>query len=99
MKIGSLITMYSTICFLSVCFPEAEVYIHPWLDLVEAVALGSFFLLLCEFVSPNHEQRYVFFATKRMDGVQWFKVRQIPNPSEVPRGHMLTCEKRSPDGL
>ncbi|KAF7562253.1 hypothetical protein G7046_g1881 [Stylonectria norvegica] len=75
MKIGTLITMYSTICFLSVCFPKAEVYIKVWLDLVEAFALGSFFLLLCEYISPNHEQRYVFFAAKRIDGVQWFKTR------------------------
>ncbi|CAM1501442.1 Fc.00g034260.m01.CDS01 [Cosmosporella sp. VM-42] len=75
MKIGSLITMYSTICFLSVCFPKAEVYVHPWLDFVEAIALGSFFLLLCEYISPNHEQRYVFFAARRIDGVKWFKSR------------------------
>jgi hypothetical protein len=65
--------MYSLICFLSVCFPKAEVYIHPWLDLVEGFALGSFFLLLCDYVSPHHEQRELFFAAEKLGGVKWFR--------------------------
>lgn len=73
MRIGTLITMYSLICFLSVCFPKSEVYIHPWLDLVEGFALGSFFLLLCDCVSPHHDQREVFFATAKIGGVNWFR--------------------------
>ncbi|KAM0430011.1 hypothetical protein ACHAPT_006017 [Fusarium lateritium] len=77
MRIGTLITMYSLICFLSVCFPRAEVYIHPWLDLVEGFALGSFFLLLCDYVSPHHEQREVFFATEKIGGVKWFRTRWL----------------------
>lgn len=75
MRIGTLITMYSLICFLSVCFPKAEVYIHPWLDLVEGFALGSFFLLLCDYVSPHHEQRELFFAAEKLGGVKWFRTR------------------------
>ncbi|KAF5018607.1 hypothetical protein F66182_9399 [Fusarium sp. NRRL 66182] len=75
MRIGNLLTMFATVCFLSVCFPTAEVYIHPWLDMVEGLALGSFFLLLCDYVSPHSEQRDVFFATKRKNGIRWFKTR------------------------
>ncbi|KAI8654182.1 hypothetical protein NCS56_01374800 [Fusarium sp. Ph1] len=77
MRIGTLITMYSLICFLSVCFPKAEVYIHPWLDLVEGFALGSFFLLLCDYVSPHHEQRELFFAAEKLGGVKWFRTRWL----------------------
>jgi hypothetical protein len=66
--------MYSLISFLSVCFPTAEVYIDPWLSLVEGLAFCSFFLLLCDYVCPNIDQREVFFATKKTSGVKWFRV-------------------------
>ena len=74
MRIGTLITMFALISFLSVCYPEAEVYIHPWLDPVEGFALGSFFLLLCDYVSPHQHEREAFFAAKQKNGLKWFKV-------------------------
>ncbi|KAM5349816.1 hypothetical protein ACJ41O_006321 [Fusarium nematophilum] len=75
MRIGTIVSIYSLISFLSVCFPAAEVYIHPWLSLVEGLSLGSFFLLLCDYVSPHHDQREVFFATKK---TRWFMIFQMP---------------------
>lgn len=74
MRISTLITMYSLISFLSVCFPTAEVYIDPWLSLVEGLAFCSFFLLLCDYVCPNIDQREAFFAMKKTSGVKWFRV-------------------------
>ncbi|KAM5357182.1 hypothetical protein ACJZ2D_016533 [Fusarium nematophilum] len=73
MRISTLITMYSLISFLSVYFPTAEVYIDPWLSLVEGLAFCSFFLLLCDYVSPNDDQREIFVATK-IGGVKWFRI-------------------------
>jgi membrane-associated phospholipid phosphatase len=77
MKIGALITTYALVSFFSVAFPEASVYMHPWLDVIEGTALGSFFLLLCDYISPSQEQREIFFATKPKCGIRWFKVRWL----------------------
>jgi len=85
MKIALLIPLYSIFSFLSICFPISFVYLVPWLHLFQAFALGSFFLLMCEFVSPSSEQRDVFFAALRVldkreaggvgDGLTWYRVR------------------------
>ncbi|VUC26645.1 unnamed protein product, partial [Clonostachys rosea] len=77
MRIATLITMFSIISFLSVAFPKAYVYIHPWLGFVEAFAIGSFFLLLCDFISPNDDQRDIYIAAKRHNGAKWFRSRWI----------------------
>ena len=84
MKIGCLIPFYSIFSFLSICFPKAYVYLDPWLDVFQSVALGSFFLLMCEFVSPSAEQRDVFFAALKVPdkkaaggtggGLVWYRV-------------------------
>jgi hypothetical protein len=84
MRVGFLIDFYAIFSFLSVAYPGAYVYLKPWLDYWESIALGSFFLLLCEYVSPNSERREVFFAAfqipadkksgKVPDGLSWFRV-------------------------
>lgn len=85
MRIALLVPIYSIISLLCICFPTAEVYLRPWLEVAQANCLASYFLLLCEFVSPHSEGRDVFFATieisdKRaarkgpVDGIQWFRV-------------------------
>ena len=84
MRICLLIPFYGILSFLQVYFPTANVYIAPWLDFVQAIALASFFLLLCEFVSPSREQRDVFFAamevparrdkTRKVNGLGVFRV-------------------------
>jgi Organic solute transporter Ostalpha len=85
MRIAGLIPLYSIFSFLSICFPDAFVYLAPWIDLFQAIALGSFFLLMCEFVSPSSEQRDIFFAalvvpgkkgaTAAEHGIPWYRVR------------------------
>jgi Organic solute transporter Ostalpha len=84
MKIACLIPFYSILSTLSVCFPKAHVYLDPWLEVFQSVALGSFFLLMCEFVSPSEKQRDVFFAALKVpdkkagsgtrDGLIWYRV-------------------------
>ncbi|KAF4442354.1 hypothetical protein F53441_11782 [Fusarium austroafricanum] len=75
MRIGTLISAFAVISFLNIAFPKAAVYIEPWLHVYEGFALGSFFLLLCDYVSPNRAQQDVFFATKKKNGIKWFKTR------------------------
>ncbi|KAK1585093.1 organic solute transporter Ostalpha-domain-containing protein [Colletotrichum navitas] len=83
LRISLLIPFWSIFSFLSVCFPTAEVYLHPWLEFVQSICLGTFFLLLCEFVSPSARHRDVFFAALTVknkkaasgeeNGLEWFR--------------------------
>ncbi|KDN66362.1 hypothetical protein CSUB01_07457 [Colletotrichum sublineola] len=83
LRISLIIPFWSIFSFLSVCFPTAEVYLHPWLEFVQAICLGTFFLLLCEFVSPSAQHRDVFFAALTVknkkaangeeNGLEWFR--------------------------
>lgn len=84
MRAALLVPSYSIFCFLCICFPKATVYLLPWLDVFQASCLASYFLLLCEYVSPHDHARDLFFSTielkdKRarkqgMDGATWFRV-------------------------
>jgi Organic solute transporter Ostalpha len=84
MKIATLIPAYAIISFIAVCSPKSYVYLDPWLDVFQSVALGYFFLLLCEFVSPSREQRDLFFAALQVKdkkapggvggGMKWYRV-------------------------
>lgn len=97
LRISLIIPSWAIISFLSIAFPAAEVYLHPWLEFVQAICLGTFFLLLCEFVSPSAQHRDVFFAaltvkdkkspTGTQDGLQWFQVRLI-TPCLTARSHL-----------
>jgi hypothetical protein len=92
MKIACLIPAYATFSFIAVCAPTSAVYLSPWLDVFQSVSLGYFFLLLCEFVSPNREQRDLFFAALHIrdkkapgqegGGLKWYRVRPSPGPPE-----------------
>ncbi|KAF6824615.1 duf300 domain-containing protein [Colletotrichum musicola] len=83
LRISLIIPSWSIISFLAITFPVAQVYLQPWLEFVQAICLGTFFLLLCEFVSPSAQHRDVFFAalavkdkkspTGTQDGLQWFR--------------------------
>jgi hypothetical protein len=84
MKIGLLIPFYALFSFLSVLSPKSQIYLTPWLDAVQSVSLGSFFLLMCEFVSPSRDQQTVFFAALEIPnkkapggkggGLVWYRV-------------------------
>lgn len=66
LRICCYLPVFAVGCFLEVSFPNAYVYINPWLDFVQAIALCNFFLLMCQFVSPSDEHREVFFAALKV---------------------------------
>ncbi|KAK5287023.1 hypothetical protein LTR14_009440 [Exophiala xenobiotica] len=84
LKISALIPIYSIISWITIAAPNSYIYLDPWLDFFQSIALGSFFLLLCEFVSPSAQHRDVFFAAlevpksrrgggKQVDGLEWYR--------------------------
>merc|ERR1711939_1228253 len=84
LKISALIPIYSIISWITIAAPNSYIYLDPWLDFFQSIALGSFFLLLCEFVSPSAQYRDVFFAAlevpksrrgggKQVDGLEWYR--------------------------
>lgn len=86
MRISLLVPFYSFFCFLSICFPTANVYLEPWLEVFQANSLCAFFLLMCDFISPSSEKRSDFFAKMtvldkksqagKVGGLSWFRVSQ-----------------------
>ena len=88
MKICLLLPLYSIISILSLVYAEVDVYLHPWLNVVESLAVGSFFLLLLEYVSESRAERDVFFAalvivdkkaqrkgqSSQKGGLPWYRV-------------------------
>jgi hypothetical protein len=90
LKICALIPIYGIVSFITIAFPNSYIYLDSWIEVFQAIALGSFFLLLCEFVSPSSQSRDVFFAGlevpksrlggrknggRPVDGLEWYRVR------------------------
>ncbi|KAJ5732995.1 hypothetical protein N7533_013442 [Penicillium manginii] len=83
-KICILLPLCTITSFLSVCFPHAYTSLKPWLDVFQAVALGSFFLLLCELISKDSDTETDIFFTafevpqnkgkSHLTGLKWFRV-------------------------
>lgn len=74
MRICLVIPSYSIVSFLSICFPNACVYLNPWLNVIQGIALATFFLLLCDYISTESHQRDAFFANVEL----WNKKTQEP---------------------
>ena len=87
MKICILIPCYSVLSWIGIAWPNTYVYLLPWIEFFQAFAVGSFFLLLCEFVSPSSQWRDVFFAAlempakkkgkkagQKVDGLEFYRV-------------------------
>lgn len=84
MRIATLFPLYTIYSFLSICFPNAYVYLVGWTKVFQGVALYWFLMLLCDFVVPNDQHRAEFFAslkipkilsrTETIDGLSWLKV-------------------------
>ncbi|KAJ5114254.1 hypothetical protein NUU61_000013, partial [Penicillium alfredii] len=83
MRIATLFPLYTIYSLLSVCFPNAYVYMFGWTKVFQGVALYWFLMLLCDFVVPDDQHRIEFFAslriqkgysrTKITDGLSWLK--------------------------
>lgn len=85
MRVISLVPLYAIVNLLCICFPQAQVYLDPILELIQALCLASYFMLLCEYISPHDEGRDGFFSQIEIkdkkaeggvvqDGVKWFAV-------------------------
>jgi hypothetical protein len=61
-RISLLIPGYAIYSYLCIVFPDAQVSLLPWRDVIEAWALCSFWLLLCEYISGSEDERDLFFA-------------------------------------
>lgn len=87
MRIATLFPLYTFYSFLSICFPNAYVYLGGWTKVFQGVALYWFLMLLCDFAVPKDQHRAEFFAslripktfstTKTTDGLSWLKVSYL----------------------
>lgn len=86
MRVISLVPLYAITNILCIAFPPAAVYILPVLDVLSSFCLASYFMLLCEYISPHSEGQDAFFSRieiedkkapegKVQDNVKWFKQR------------------------
>ena len=64
-----LVPAFSLYSFFCVVFAQAQVSLLPWQELVQALALGNFFLLMLELISPHEDQRSLFFAGIDLPGI------------------------------
>ncbi|KAJ5899346.1 hypothetical protein N7495_004090 [Penicillium taxi] len=93
MRICTMLPLYSIFSFLSICFPNAYVYLNGWIEVFQGVALYSFLMLLCDFLAPNDQSRIYFFSSLQIserskksettNGLTWlrktwYKVIQYP---------------------
>lgn len=84
MRISLLVPFYALFCFLSICFPAANVYLDPWMEVFQANSLCAFFLLMCDYISPKSEKGSDIFAkmtvldrksrARKIGGLSWFRV-------------------------
>jgi hypothetical protein len=70
-----MVPVFAIVAFLSVAFYDAAIYIKPIEDFFEAIALVSFFLLLCEYVRENEEEREAFLTSS--GSTKQYKVRSF----------------------
>lgn len=77
LRISALLPVTSTIMLVGILVPESYFYIHPWADVMQALALGNFFLLMLDFVSPHKHELRSFFGD--------LKVPALWRPKKPPR--------------
>ena len=69
LRIIFFIPFSSAIAFGCLLLGENAVYLEPWMNVYEAVALASYFMLACNYVSANTGSGISFHATfKHQDG-------------------------------
>lgn len=83
LRICLLIPINCLVQFVGQLAPATYFYLVPWADLMQSFALGNFFLLLLEFISPHDNQRDLFFSGLQVpskksgkspkDGLRWYR--------------------------
>lgn len=101
LRIAFLLPFYAIISYICILAPTADVYLAPWLDFVQSISLGTFFLLICEFVVPEGHSRNAWFSefsfpdkkspTGKGDGLRWFRVRNLLFFYHLPHSTTSLC--------
>ncbi|KAF7537506.1 hypothetical protein G7054_g3648 [Neopestalotiopsis clavispora] len=66
LRICLFIPVYAIGSFIEICAPAAYIYLRPWLNTAQAVAVANFFLLVCLLLSSEaDDRRDVFLAPMR----------------------------------
>lgn len=83
-RIIAMPVIFCIVCLLSVLFYSASIYIKPLIEVYEAFCVAALFLLYLEYVCPNEDERFTYFANlpaKDKKGnplpggsLQWYKV-------------------------
>lgn len=101
LRICLLIPVCSIIQLIGQLKPEAYFFIVPWAELMQSMALGNFFLLMLEFISPHHNQREFFFSALQVpakrsrkrapkNGMRWYRRKWIAI-FQYPVVELLVC--------
>lgn len=87
LRICLLIPISAIIQFIGQVVPASYFYIIPWADMMQSLALGNFFLLLLQFISPHDHQRDLFFSGLEVparrkgraprDGMKWYRRKWV----------------------
>lgn len=70
MRICNLIPSYQVLSYISICFPNSDIYLQGFTEVLQGVALYAFLMLLCDYMAPDDTSKVKFFSsleTKR----QW----------------------------
>jgi hypothetical protein len=96
-----MVPAFAIVAFLSVASYDVAIYIKPVEDFFEAIALVSFFLLLCEYVQENEEEREAFLTSS--GSIKQYKVRSFDLPYYLTHEEVMSYSmwmiKKSPRGL
>ena len=57
MRITAVIPCFALLAFGGIYLGESAIYLAPWLNVCESIALLNFFLLLCAYLSPRADGR------------------------------------------
>ncbi|KAK4694678.1 hypothetical protein P7C71_g2947, partial [Lecanoromycetidae sp. Uapishka_2] len=77
LRIIILPPVFALVYFFAGAFLDAAIYLQPWADFYEAIALASYFLLLVQLLVPVPERRDAFFdQLERKNGgssLKWYR--------------------------
>lgn len=83
MRIIALIPTFALVYLIAGADTSSYIYLQPWADTYEAVALASYFLLLVTYMVPDPEKRDSFFDHMEHksggSSLKWYRVSTIPN--------------------
>lgn len=94
LRIIAMVPTFAVVYLLAGSIPSAAIYLQPWADMYEAVALTSYFLLLLAFIVPDPQLRDGFFdqlqqPKSNAGSLKWYHVSSATVLK--PQWYRLTC--------